>query len=57
MDGSAGSRSWMYKGTDGRVLVGSGMSEELNMNISLRQGSSLSPLMFIMEMELVSWNS
>ena len=44
----------MYKGTKGRVLFGSGMSEEFSMNIGLRQGSSLSPFMFIMVMELVS---
>ena len=44
----------MYKGTKGRFLVGPGMSEEFNVNIGVRQGSSLSPLMFIMAMELVS---
>ena len=38
----------------GRVLVGPGMSEEFSMNISLRQGSALSLLMFIMVMVLVS---
>ena len=38
----------------GRVLVGPGMSEEFSVNIGLRQGSTLSPLMFIMVMELVS---
>ena len=43
-----------YKRTKGRVLVGPGMSEEFSVNISLRQGSSLSPLMFIMVIELVS---
>ena len=43
----------MYKGTKGRVLVGVGMSEEFSVNIGLRQGSTLSPLMFIMVMELV----
>ena len=42
----------MYKGTKGRVLFGSGMSEEFSMNIGLRQGSSCSPLMFIMVMGL-----
>ena len=41
----------MYKGTKGRVLVGPGMSEEFSVNIGLRQGSALSPLMFIMVME------
>ena len=44
----------MDKGTKGRVLVGPGMSEEFNVKIGLRQGSSLSPLMFIMVMELES---
>ena len=43
----------MYKGTKGRVLVGSRMSE-FSVNIGLRQGSALSPLMFIMVMELIS---
>ena len=43
----------MYKGTKGRVLVGPGMSEEFSVNIGLRQGSSLSPVVFIMVMELV----
>ena len=44
----------IYKGTKRRFLVGPGMSEEFNVNIGVRQGSSLSPLMFIMVMELVS---
>ena len=44
----------MYKGMKGRVLVGPGMSESFSVNIGLRQGSILSPLMFIMVMELVS---
>ena len=44
----------MYKGMKGRVLVGPDMSEEFSVNIGLRQGSALSPLMFIMVMELVS---
>ena len=38
----------------GRVFVGTGMSEEFSVNISLRHESALSPLMFIMVMELVS---
>ena len=38
----------------GRVLVGPGMSEVFSVNIGLRQGSALSPLMFIMLMELVN---
>ena len=46
----------MHKGTKGRVLVGLRMSEKFNVNISLRQGSSLSlsPAMFIIVMELLS---
>ena len=44
----------MYMGMKGRVLVSPGMSEEFSVNIGLRQGSALSPLMFIMVMELVS---
>ena len=44
----------MYKGTKVRALVGPGMSEEFSVNIGLRQGSALSPVMFIMVMELVS---
>ena len=44
----------MYKGRKGRVLVDRGMFEELSVNISLRQGSTLSPLGFIMVMELGS---
>ena len=44
----------MHKGKKGRVSVGSEISEEFSVTISLRQGSSLSPLMFIMVIELVS---
>ena len=44
----------MYKGTKGRVLVGLRMSVEFCANIGLRQGSALSPFMFVMMMELVS---
>ena len=40
----------IHKGMKGRVLVGPGMSEEFSMNIRLRQGSALSPCMFIMEL-------
>ena len=35
-------------------LVGSRMSEEFGVNIGLRQGSALSPLLFIMVMEVIS---
>ena len=44
----------MYKGMKGCIFVGPGTSEEFSVNIGLRQGSSLSPLMFIMVIELVS---
>ena len=35
-------------------MVGPGMSDEFQVNISLRQGSSLSHLLLIMVMELIS---
>ena len=35
------------KGTKRRVLVGRRMSAKFNVNFGLRQGSSLTPLMFI----------
>ena len=35
----------MYENTTG--VVGSGMSKEFHVNIGLRQGSALSPLLFI----------
>ena len=37
----------MYENTTGRVVVGSGMSNEFQVNIGLRRGSALSPLLFI----------
>ena len=37
-----------------RVVVGSGMSNEFQVNIGLKQGSALSPLLFILVMELIS---
>ena len=40
--------------TKGRVVVGSGLSEEFPVNIGLRQGSALSPLLFIMVMKIIS---
>ena len=44
----------MNERTKGRVVVGSGLSEEFPVNIGLRQGSALSPLLFIMVMEIIS---
>ena len=44
----------MYERMKGRVVVGSGLSEEFPVNIGLRQGSVLSSLLFIMVMELIS---
>ena len=44
----------MYARTKGRVVVGSGLSEDFPVHIGLRQGSVLRPLLFIMVMELIS---
>ena len=44
----------MYENTKARVVVGSGMSNEFQVNIGLRKGSALSPLLFILVMELIS---
>ena len=44
----------MYENTKARVVVVSGMSNEFQVNIGLRQGSALSPLLFILVMELIS---
>ena len=43
----------MYERTKGRVVVGSGLSDECLVNIGLMQGSALSPLLFIVVMELI----
>ena len=45
----------MYEHTTG-IVVGSGMSNEFQVNIGLRQGSALSPLLFILVTERISWN-
>ena len=37
----------MYEKTTARVVVGEGASEEFDVKIGLRQGSALSPLLFI----------
>ena len=44
----------MYENTKGIVVVGSGMSNEFQVNIGLRQGSALSPLLFILLIELIN---
>ena len=44
----------MYETTTARVVVGEGASEEFEVNIGLRQGSVLSPLLFIAVLDLVS---
>ena len=44
----------MYERTKGRVVVGYGLSEEFPINIGLRQGSALSPLLFIIVMEIIT---
>ena len=43
-----------YEKTTARVVVGEGASEEFEVKIGLRQGSVLSPLLFIAELELIS---
>ena len=43
-----------YEQTTGRVIIGAGMSEQFSVNIGLRQGSALSPLLLIVVMELIS---
>ena len=43
-----------YKQTNGKVIIGAGMSEQFSVNIGLRQGSALSPLLFLVVMELIS---
>ena len=44
----------MYERIKRTVMVGYGLSEEFPVNIGLRQGSALSPLLLIMVMELIS---
>ena len=53
-EAEAGMVEAMYERTKGRVVVGSELSEEFPVNIGLRQGSALSPLLFIMVMEIIS---
>ena len=44
----------MYEKTTARVLVGEGASEEFDVKNGLRQGSVLSPLLFIAVLDLIS---
>ena len=44
----------MYEKTTAKVVVGEGASEEFEVNIGLRQGSMLSPLLFIAVLDLIS---
>ena len=44
----------MYEKTTARVVVGEGASEEFEVTIGLRQGSVLSPLLFISVLDLIS---
>ena len=44
----------MYEKTTARVVVGEGASEEFDVKIGLRQGSVLSPLLFIAVLDLIS---
>ena len=43
-----------YEQTKGRVIIGAGMSEQFSVDIGLRQGSALNPLISIVVMELIS---
>ena len=43
-----------YEQTKGRVIIGAGMSEQFSVDIGLRQGSALNPLLSIVVMELIS---
>ena len=43
-----------YENTTARVVVGEGASEEFEVKIGLRQGSVLSPVLFITVLDLVT---
>ena len=47
----------MYEKTTARVVVGEGASEQFEVNIGLRHGSVLSPLLFISVLDLISRNT
>ena len=44
----------MHENTTARVVVGEGASEEFEVTIGLRQGSVLSPLLFISVLDLIN---
>ena len=44
----------MHENTTARVVVGEGASEEFEVKIGLREGSVLSPLLFISVLDLIS---
>ena len=46
-----------YEKTTARVVVGEGASEEFEVKIGQRQGSALSPLLFIAVLDLISRNT
>ena len=43
-----------YEGTKGRVVCGPGISKEFRVDVGLRQGTALNPLLFIVVLEMVS---
>ncbi len=47
----------MYKKTTAMVVVGEGALEEFEVNIRLRQGRVLSPLLFVSVLDLISRNT
>ena len=47
-------RAHVYEKTTARVVVGEGASEEFEVKIGVRQGSVLSPLLFIAVLDLIS---
>ena len=43
-----------YEETKGRVVCGPGISKEFRVDVNLRKGSALSPLLFIAVVEVIS---